>query len=506
MNEVLDSDQRREESEYKMKFPDTKNFRGFNAPCRVECDIRDLEVLHGEIPRDLNGTFYRLTHDAAYSPYLGDDLFVNGDGMISMFRFENGHVDYKSRYVRTDRYVAQAAARRSLFGIYRNRYTNDPSVDGVDSGTANTTPIYHAGKLFALKEDAHPWQVDPGTLETIGRYDFGGALDANSMTAHPKVDHRTGELLFFSFQARGDATRDMAYYVVDRAGKVVHTTWFEAPYPGFVHDFGITDEYVFFMFHPLVTDLATLKSGGTFYLWDKSLESHYALLPRRGTGDQIRWFSGPSRFASHLMNSYRDGQKIIVDLCMAGANTFPFFNNTDGTPYDPANPEASDAFLTRLTFDLSRSGSDFETKRLHPGGCELPRTDDRYQGHDYRHGYMLYHDADRAGPAGGKYGFTANAFNTIAHVDVKDGSIKTFYAGPTSSPQEPIFAPKTPDSPEGEGYIIAVIDKMAEFGTELVILDAQAIDAEPLAVVGMPLRLRRGAHGAWLSDAARAEA
>ena len=125
------------------KFPDTPWFTGYMAPSRVEADIRDLEVVEGKVPEDLSGTFYRATHDPQFPPYLGDDIYVNGDGMISMFRFENGHVDFKSRYVRTDRYVMQEKARRSLFGVYRNRYTNDPSIGpNVDLGTANTTRRY----------------------------------------------------------------------------------------------------------------------------------------------------------------------------------------------------------------------------------------------------------------------------------------------------------------------------------------------------------------------------
>jgi len=45
----------------------------------------------------------------------------------------NGQVDYLSRWVRTERYVLQEKARRSLFGRYRNRYTNDPSVEGASA-------------------------------------------------------------------------------------------------------------------------------------------------------------------------------------------------------------------------------------------------------------------------------------------------------------------------------------------------------------------------------------
>ncbi len=231
---------------------------------RVECDIRDLEVVSGEVPRDLNGNFYRATHDPLFPPFLGDDIYVNGDGMISYFHFENGHVDFKSRYVRTDRYKAQMAAGRSVFGVYRNRYTNDPSVEGVDSGTANTTPVWHGRKLLALKEDSHPWELDPHTLETRGKWDYDGDLKAISMTAHPKLDYRTGELVFFAYQAKGDATTDVVAYTADKDGHITHEVWFNAPYPGLVHDFAVTEEHIIFPFFPLITDLDVLKAGRAF--------------------------------------------------------------------------------------------------------------------------------------------------------------------------------------------------------------------------------------------------
>ena len=55
--------------------------------------------------------------------------------------FRDGQVDYKSRWVRNERFVLQEKARRSLFGRYRNRYTNDPSVQGKDQSTANTSAV-----------------------------------------------------------------------------------------------------------------------------------------------------------------------------------------------------------------------------------------------------------------------------------------------------------------------------------------------------------------------------
>ena len=43
----------------KVRFPSTPVFSRFNLPCRIEGDIFDLEFT-GEIPQDINGTFYRV--------------------------------------------------------------------------------------------------------------------------------------------------------------------------------------------------------------------------------------------------------------------------------------------------------------------------------------------------------------------------------------------------------------------------------------------------------------
>ena len=49
-------------------------------------------------------------------------------------------------------------------------------------GTANTTMIYHAGRALVLKEDDLPYEVDPETLETRGRFDYGGQIRSASLS------------------------------------------------------------------------------------------------------------------------------------------------------------------------------------------------------------------------------------------------------------------------------------------------------------------------------------
>jgi carotenoid cleavage dioxygenase-like enzyme len=466
-----------------VRFPDISLYRGWGAPLRIEVDAHDLEVLSGSVPKDLNGSLYRCGPDRQYPPMTSDDVFIDGEGMVHRFHFDHGHVDYRSRWVRNERFRLQEAARRSLFGRYRNRYTDDPSVAGKNRGTANTNVVWHGKRLLVLKEDSLPVEVDPVTLKTKGDYDFSGKLDAVSLTAHPKLDMHTGELLAFSYQARGDATTDFAFYIVDASGKIVHDMWFTMPYPGMVHDFAVTDTHVIVPFFPLITDLPTLKRGGPFYQWHPDRHSHFAVFPRRGNDNSIRWFHGPAASAGHMMNACNDGHQLHLDLCLYQGNCFDFFPTFDGTPFKPAPP-----MLTRLTFDLGSKHDGYEAKLLMPTPCEMPKTDDRYVGKPYRYGYTICRSPTaRAGEMG---------MGAIGCFDHADGTLTTWEPG-ASGVQEPNFVVR-PGAPEGEGYLLTIVNRLSENRSDLAILNAKRLVDGPLAVLRLPVRVRSTFHGMWV--------
>ena len=98
----------------------------------------------------------------------------NGDGTIAAFRIRDGRVDFRTKFVRTEKFVRERAAKKALVGQYRNPFTDDPSVHNTNRTTANTNVVWLYGHLLALKEDALPYELDPHTLETIGTYDFEG--------------------------------------------------------------------------------------------------------------------------------------------------------------------------------------------------------------------------------------------------------------------------------------------------------------------------------------------
>lgn len=463
-----------------IRFSENALFKGWGEPMRTESTIEGPEIIQGAIPEGLEGTLYRNGADWQYPSGRNDDIFIDGEGMYHMFRFEDGQVSYRSRWVTTERFEMQKQARRALFGRYRNRYTNAPEAKDANMGTANTTAMFHAGRLYALKEDDLPYELDPDTLETIGRTDMDGQITSSCFTAHPKVDPITNELLAFAYQARGDGTKDVVFYLFDADGRKINEVWFEMPYAACVHDFAVTDEWIVFPFFPLITDMDNVKAGGTYFQWHPDEETHIALVPRYGDAKDIRWFKGPITSAGHMMNAVREGDRVHLDVCLYEGNCFPFFRTPEGEKTSPVPP-----FLTRLTMDLTRNDGAFEKNRLLDVSCEMPRTDDRYQGRPYKHGFMIvYRSADGSSSTG--------------RVDFETGKLDAWSPGPGDTVQECQFVPRTPDSAEGDGWLLVPVARVSQGRSDLVVLDAQDLAAGPVATIKLPVRVRSTFHGTWV--------
>jgi len=474
----------------------------YGAPFRAEVDIRDCEV-EGEIPDSLAGAFYRVGPDFQYPPRCPQNIPFDGEGHVAMFRFTEGHVDLRTRYVRTQRYKAQEAARRSLYGMYRNPFTDDPSVKGRSRGTANTHVVFHAGKLLALKEDSPPVVMDPHTLETLDDYcTFGGKLTSRTFTAHPKFDPETGEMLAFGYEATGEASDDVAVYAIDRRGRVTWEAWIKVPYVGMLHDFAVTQRHVAFLLIPYATDLEQMKLGGVHFSWDAQLPTWLGVMRRGGDGRDVRFFRGPERCATHVMGAYSEGERIFVDMDMALSSQFPFFPRRDRLPY---NPRTAEGRVTRLSVDLATKSEGYEMQVLYREPGILPRQDDRYHTLPYRYGFMPTMDPTR--PFDERLArVLTQPVNCYTRFDHGTRQTASYFVGAESSLQECVFVPRRAGAPEGDGYLVGLANRLLEGRTDLLVLDAQHLDQGPVATVRLPLKLGMGIHGWWVSEAQLAAA
>ena len=370
--------------------------RGFNAPMRFEGEILDCEVV-GTIPADMNGAFYRVGAEWFYPPRFADDAILNADGYVSMFRFRQGRVAYRGRWIRTERFRRNLEAGQQLYGYYRNPYTDDESIRDPARPNrrtvSNTAPLVYGGKLLSLKEDGLPYELDPDTLETRAQWDAAGTWRSETFSAHPKLDPLTGEMVGYGYEATGLASDDLYIATVSPQGRVTDSVTVKVPYVSVIHDMALTHRHVVIPFGGYVTSPERLREGKIHWGWDASKPSMIGVMPRGGSAKDMRWFQGPERCMMHTFNAHSEGNKVILYAPFYDTNFFPFFPNVDGSPWNPARARA---FIRKITLDLDKRGNSWEEEILWPMQVgDLGKVDPRVMTLPTRHLYTMFTDDDR---------------------------------------------------------------------------------------------------------------
>lgn len=478
-------------------FPQHPDYTGLNTPQGEEYDIAGLAI-EGALPPEVEGAFFRAVPDPAFPPLMEDSAaFLSGDGMISAIRFSGGKASIHMRFVDTARHQAEVKAGRAIFGKYRNPFTDLPEAAGIDRTVANTTPVWHAGRLLMCKEDGRPYRVDPRTLETLGSYDFGGALRSETMTAHVRIDAETGELFFYGYEADGLASTKVAYCIVDKGGRLVREQWFDAPYCAMMHDFAITENYALFPIYPTTCELDRLKSGGDHWIHHQELDSWLGVMPRYGDVSEMRWFRGPKGVSCyHMLNAHEDAEgRIHFDQCLSDSNAFPFIRAASGIRLEQSELNGR---LARWTV-YPKGASDEVTETVIGPPGDFPLIPAACQGRPFDHAWMLTMDPQMLGPPvlGGPVGVM---FNTLLRLDFRGGPPQALPLGPGMSYNEPVHVPSREAG--HEGWLVTVVDRQTgadSFEHECWIVNAGDVAAGPVARVKIPHRLRPQVHGWWVS-------
>ena len=484
-------------------FPQTPYFTRLNEPVGKEVDLKGLKV-EGALPAEVRGSFYRAIPDPAYPPKFENDHTLSGDGMISRLSFNaDGTADFAMKFVETARHKAEKEAGRARFGKYRNPYTDDADVQGIDRTVANTTPVWHAGRMLMAKEDGRPYRVDPVTLDTSGSYDFGGALKSETMTAHVRIDGETGELFFYGYEADGCASTKVAYCVVNADGTLKSEQWFDAPYCAMMHDFTISENYALFPIYPTTADLERLKAGGEHWHHEPELESWLGVMPRHGDVSEIKWFRGPKGCHSyHMMNAWEDeGGMLHFDACLNNTNAFAFIREPSGIFMGPQDIKGA---LTRWTVDPKANGGGVVETLIGPPG-DFPVIPAKKQGRRYKTGWMLTMNPELQGPPlpAGPVGVDFNLLLRLDGMDTPSPQVtNALPLPPLAGFNEPVHVPAS--DPAKDGWLVMIVDQQVgdnQFVHEAWVVDAGNIAAGAVAKVAIPARLRPQVHGWWVPQA-----
>ncbi|KAL2140407.1 hypothetical protein VTI28DRAFT_3827 [Corynascus sepedonium] len=469
---------------------------------RFEGEIAEL-VVFGEIPKQLNGTFYRIMVDPFYPLQEGNPP-IEGDGNICAFRIKNGRVEMKMRYVDTERLRLERQAGKRLFGLYRNPFSHHPCVRAAVDSTANTNLVYWSGKLLALKESALPYAVDPDTLETVCYDPFKSP--GKTFSAHPKVDPYTNELVVFGYEAKGLGTDDIVIYTLDKGGKINDEQWIKAPWPAFIHDCAITANFIILILWPYDADVERMKTGGQHWVYNKDRPATFIVVPRRSNNVPAGWTPGEHRvyhwdhaMLLHTAGSWEeDGGKVYIESSRLFYNVFPVMGPPTDTPFG-----GMQADYVRWELDVKKPSN---TKVADPAVIlempgEMARMDERFLTRPYN---KLFCPVVVPGKSCPVPPIVPIGLNGYMMLDKSSGKTTLFDPGLRCTVEEPIFIPRSGNAPEGDGWVLGMVQRLDVNRSDLVVLDTNNF-VQPVAVVQLPFRTKGQIHGNWVDAMPKAK-
>ena len=435
---------------------------GIHRPMRSELTLDHLPVM-GAIPAGLNGRYLKMGANPVHPDAAGHHWFL-GDGMVHGIAIRDGRaLWYRNRWIRS-RLAAVALGDDAAPGPRRGR--ND---------TVNTNVVDIGGRAFAVVEaGSFPVELS-ATLDGQSYNPFDGTLDG-SFTGHPHRDPLTGEYHAIAYD--GSIWDTVRHVVVSPGGRVIRDVPIEVQHGPCIHDCAITERFAVVFDLPVTFSMRAVLGGHLFpFRWNPAHRARLGLLPRDGDATAMIWCDVEPCFVFHVANAFdcSNGQ-VVVDVIAydtmfaSGASGLDALGRLERWTIDPA------------TRRVSRSVID-------PTPQEFPRIDERRFGQSYRYAYTV------CVPPDGDPQLTG-ATRLYKH-DLETGGRLVHEFGDGHLPGEFVFVPATEGSGEDQGWLLGLVINTADETTDLVVLDAQAFEAPPVATVRLPHRIPPGFHGNW---------
>ena len=466
---------------------------GHFAPIKTEVSADRLEVVAGEIPKDLCGAYYRNGPNQAHPP---KNLYhyYDGDGMLHAIYFRDGKAWYASKWVRTMAFEKEAEAGHAIWPGMAGPF--DFSLPGSPiKDNSNTDVIFYNGQLLSLWYQAGvPYAIDPYTLETKGAENFGGRL-RHTLSAHSKTDPRTGELIYFDY---GNKPPYMTYGVANAKGELVHEVAIDLPGPRLPHDMGLTPNYAILHDLPFFQDEKIFRETKKRRLrFHHDVPARFGVIPRYGRSEDVRWFEAEPCYILHVVNCWEDGDWVVMDGC----------RQTDPSLYkrDPENgPLASMIAQRHRTHVLYRWRFNLKTGEVREHAIddlntEFPRVNPNYLGLKSRFSFNQFLPLVDETP--GSITGHCQTFDALVKYDTETGARQRWDYGAGCYGNEAPFAPRlgaTANDPEDDGYIVTFVTETGDWQSQCRVFDAKDISRGPIARIKIPQRIPTGFHCAWV--------
>lgn len=458
------------------------------TPLHEEVNAFDLDVIAGTIPSDIDGVYLRNTENQIHQP-LGRFHPFDGDGMIHQIDFRGGRASYRNRFVRTRCFAAEQEAGGSLWGGLADpvHLVKRPGfgAHGYLKDASSTDIVVHAGQaLSTFYQCGEGYRLDPETLEQSGVEPW---VPLDGISAHAKVDERTGELLFFNYSKHAPY---LHYGVVDKHNRLTNYIPIPLAGPRLPHDMAFTEHYSILNDMPVFWDAELLKKNVHAVREHKGLPSRFAIVPRHGTTKDVRWFEAQPTYVLHWLNAYEDGDVIVLDGYFQEVPTPG--PRTDAPPgyehmmgyLDEYNFRSK---LHRWRFNL-KDGTTRE-ERLDNRVLEFGMINARFAGRPYRYGYSTL-----AVPGW----FLFRGF--VKH-DLVTGASWSYELGAGRYGSEAPFVPRLGASDEDDGYLVSFVTDENTATSECILIDAKRIEDGAVCRIALPHKLCSGTHSVWADRA-----
>ncbi len=485
--------------------PNDWRLAGPLQPMRFEATVEDCVVSAGEVPEGLVGGLYRSGPTWKRPTRQNCNGWWTMDGMVQALTFDgSGRVDFRNRWIRTPKYLLEEQHGRGMFewsdgfddwrcygfGEVTNR---DEFNAGVPVGTSWVNAFPFQGDVVVSGEQSSPpIRVDPLTLETKGFVPWSPQLSPGfvkpagygdgAFTPHPKWDAETGELFGWTYR---DVMPYATLHWVRPDGSVRTRDLHDAPHGTILHDAWLTPTYLVLPFMPLIGDLKRCEQGLSIYDWDTSLPIVLGLVRRDDFDGEIRWIDTglEPQYIMHTLSANEVDGKIQLDAPIYDRPPLPFEDQVElGAPFLPTESSK----LGRWTVDPATGVTTAE--RIDDRAVEFPKVDERFYGAGYRHGFLL---------AGDHF----LLLDTLVKRDIVTGAEQTFKVKDSEelvAVFEPSFAPRTPDAPEADGYLIVPICRFMENRSGFLIFDTHDISQGPITRIDLPFQMGWTPHGHWM--------
>ncbi|KAK1438273.1 hypothetical protein QVD17_04079 [Tagetes erecta] len=512
--------------------PSQKNF----SPVEEIGEHVEVYCSHGEIPQDFpegsNPLFGGLKSSVSVFGKT-DSIWIEGEGMLHALYFTknaqgNWSFCYKNRYVETETYKMERERKRPCFlpaasgdpaAALASTIFNLLRFGMVNKNMSNTNVFEHGGKYYSISEDYVPQEIDLSSLENYGDWNISGAW-SRPFTSHPKKVPGTGELVTIGCEP---AKPYCVMGVISADGKdLIHKLDLQLDHCSLFHELGVTEKYNILVDSMLTLSAERVMKGGQLFKYESEKQARIAVIPRYGDAHSIKWFNIKPCCTYHLINSFEDGNEVVVRGCKANAAIIPgpewgedkfdwfsrgfCFKKVNDTNDDRTNEEG---MLFTSVREWRLNMETLEVKERDLTGTEysmdFPIINVDFTGVKHKYGYtQIINSHASSNSAKTKYGGLAKLYFEEEVEQRNDGEqnirMEYHWLPENNFCSGSAFVAKPEAVHEDDGWIVTFVHDEDNDISYVLVIDARKFESEPIAKIDLPQRVPYGHHGAFFSS------